>query len=422
MSSLFLSYSHKDRDLAKRIATDLSKQGLSVWLDEWEILVGDSIAQRVQQGLSEVDYVAVLLTKHSLASGWVEKEWQSQIGIEAERRQIRILPVLGDECSIPPLLRDKRCAALNHDYDEGLSDLIRAIRGHSSRNSGRPPTDSAPTNRSSRSLKRQKLLVVIGLLVIGIVVASFVFFRSSFLGTSKPYEFNQNQSPARFAKRSHIVTPAESYKIREVLQLPALDYSSFELLEDRRVIDLRDWKPFEKGAQGRISPVTWSRKVRLRKVKNSDWVRFAFSTEGAGIDAECSSGQDYHLETAIAASSPSQVLMKSFHVIVNVASYPVGQEFEIEFRATFWNGTSEREDWTAVKIHVPMKVSSIMILFPENKPFQWNKLVMYTPDSRDESLPPENQRGLLYTPDSRTLFWELRAPIVGNTYEIQWRW
>ncbi len=78
MPSVFLSYSHMDREVADRIAHDLTNEAIGVWLDEWEILVGDSITQRVQQGLSEVDFVTLLVTAHSVDSGWVEKEWQSQ--------------------------------------------------------------------------------------------------------------------------------------------------------------------------------------------------------------------------------------------------------------------------------------------------------------------------------------------------------
>jgi TIR domain-containing protein len=84
MPSIFLSHSTKDKSLARQIANDLLSADISVWLGEWEILVGDSITQRIQQGLEEVDYVAVLLTKHSVESGWVEKEWQTKIGVEAE--------------------------------------------------------------------------------------------------------------------------------------------------------------------------------------------------------------------------------------------------------------------------------------------------------------------------------------------------
>jgi hypothetical protein len=106
--------------------------------------------------------------------------------------------------------------------------------------------------------------------------------------------------------------------------------------------------------------------VRLRKIAEAEWIRFAFATDGSGIDAECSSGNDYYLETGIVSSTPPQLLLKAFHLVINVAKYKVGEEFEVELMATFWNGTSEKEDWVAYEVYAPVKVISIIMLFPEH--------------------------------------------------------
>lgn len=200
------------------------------------------------------------------------------------------------------------------------------------------------------------------------------------------------------------------------------EYSKFEMLEDRRVMDLRDWKPFLRGAQERISPVTWSRKIKLKKTGEAAQVRFAFATEGAGIDAACVSGQDYYLETSVISCDPPQLLLKTVQVVINVAKYQVGEEFEIELQATFWNGSFEQEDWTAYTVYAPVKIVSMLVLFPEQKAFKWKKIVMYKPGSTDELSPPEDQRRVINTLDNRTLYWVLKEPTPGNIYEIQWGW
>jgi hypothetical protein len=241
------------------------------------------------------------------------------------------------------------------------------------------------------------------------------------VGSSKSAPIDSNK-PALLISKPHIVPPAESYRIREVLQPFVPNYSQFELLEDTRVIDLRGWKPFDRGVDERISPVTWSRIVKLRKTRAASLIRFSFGTEGAGIDAVCTSGQDYYLETGIISCEPPQVLLKTLQVVVNVERYKVGEEFQIELQATFWNGSFDKEDWTAYKVYAPVKKVSMLLLFPEQKGFKWKKLVMYKPDSSRELSPPENQLGAIYKPDSRELFWEIRKPIVNNTYEIQWGW
>jgi hypothetical protein len=104
MSGIFLSHSSKDKPLARRIADDLQQAGIKVWLDEAEIFVGDSITQKVQEGLAQADFVAVLLTRHSVESGWVEREWQSKFFAAVQKRNVAILPIKGDDCTIPPFL------------------------------------------------------------------------------------------------------------------------------------------------------------------------------------------------------------------------------------------------------------------------------------------------------------------------------
>jgi queuine/archaeosine tRNA-ribosyltransferase len=131
MTTIFLSYSNKDKDLARRIAGDLKRHSVKVWFDEWEIYVGHSISQMIERGLEKADFVAVLLTKHSVNSGWVEKEWQAKIGEEATKKKVIILPLKGEKCQIPVLLREKRYADFTKDYQSGIRELLKAIEVHS---------------------------------------------------------------------------------------------------------------------------------------------------------------------------------------------------------------------------------------------------------------------------------------------------
>lgn len=141
MTSIFLSHSNQDKEIARRLAIDLSMSGIKTWYDEWEIQVGHSISQRIETGLIDAEFVVVLLSKHSVASGWVQKEWRSRIGDEANSKGIIILPVMVDNCDTPPLLRDKRYADLRTDYLSGLRDLIDSIRAHAA--VGKPVTAGA---------------------------------------------------------------------------------------------------------------------------------------------------------------------------------------------------------------------------------------------------------------------------------------
>ena len=50
---IFLSHSSKDKEFVRKLADDLKTYGLSVWFDEWEIKVGDSITNKISQGIDE---------------------------------------------------------------------------------------------------------------------------------------------------------------------------------------------------------------------------------------------------------------------------------------------------------------------------------------------------------------------------------
>jgi hypothetical protein len=156
---VFLSHSSADKMLARRLAAGLRDAGVKVWFDEWSIETGDSISQAIQDGLRESDFVAVLLTRQSVEHGWVEKEWQSRIALEAKTGRKLILPLKADDCELPPLLADRAFADFTIEYAAGLKQLLRAlgvltaqVAGDSRAGGNRPqtiPTGSEPTQRTS---------------------------------------------------------------------------------------------------------------------------------------------------------------------------------------------------------------------------------------------------------------------------------
>jgi hypothetical protein len=73
MSSIFLSYSHIDKSFANRLATDLRKKGHYIWIDDSEIKVGDSLIEKIREGIDKVDYLGAIISQSSINSDWVKK-------------------------------------------------------------------------------------------------------------------------------------------------------------------------------------------------------------------------------------------------------------------------------------------------------------------------------------------------------------
>jgi hypothetical protein len=73
-ATVFVSYASPDKPLATRLASDLRERGLTVWVDAWEIRVGDNLLEKIEAGLKEAQYIVVLLSRASVRSPWVQRE------------------------------------------------------------------------------------------------------------------------------------------------------------------------------------------------------------------------------------------------------------------------------------------------------------------------------------------------------------
>ena len=127
---IFLSHSSTDKNIVRKMNKALESQGYKTWLDENDILIGDSITNEIGKGLKEADVVLVFLSKHSVASSWVSTEWQTKFFNQVNKGEVYILPLLIENCDIPNLLEDKKYADFTDldSYETNLSNLLRTLR------------------------------------------------------------------------------------------------------------------------------------------------------------------------------------------------------------------------------------------------------------------------------------------------------
>jgi hypothetical protein len=94
MKSVFLSYCHKDKDFVRNLAVDLILAGCKTWIDEGELKIGDSLNERIENSIHEVDYLIACLSAHSAESFWVKKEIGLAMKREMDWEHVVVLPVL----------------------------------------------------------------------------------------------------------------------------------------------------------------------------------------------------------------------------------------------------------------------------------------------------------------------------------------
>lgn len=129
MSSIFLSHNSKDKPFVRKLADDLRSQGFYVWVDEAEIKLGDSLIEKIRDGLDRVEYVGVVLSNNSINSQWVRKEIDIAMNQEIEDRKIKVLPLMLEKVDPPYFLKGKLYADFTSDekYASGLEMIISRL-------------------------------------------------------------------------------------------------------------------------------------------------------------------------------------------------------------------------------------------------------------------------------------------------------
>ncbi len=129
-STVFLSHNKADKDEARDIALILTVEGINVWFDEWEIGVGDSIVERINNGLLDCTHFAILWSENAARSNWVRREFQSTLAHAIDIGKPRILPIRLDETPLPSLIADIIYLRYTEPIEEQRQKIIKSVTGH----------------------------------------------------------------------------------------------------------------------------------------------------------------------------------------------------------------------------------------------------------------------------------------------------
>ena len=140
---VFLSYHSGDSEWVGRLKQRLVSNGIRVWLDSEQIRPGDRFPGALARAIDQVSSVVVVLSPGSVASPWVEEEFNLAL---AKRR--RVIAVLIEEVEPPGFLQgrtwvDFRDAA---SFETSLAQLVFGITGS---RDGLPAESQAPDYRDT---------------------------------------------------------------------------------------------------------------------------------------------------------------------------------------------------------------------------------------------------------------------------------
>lgn len=139
---VFLCHASEDKPIASKVAHDLVDAGVDTFYDDWSIRAGDSLRNRIDEGIGGCTHFVVLLSRISLLKPWVQAEIDGGFvkKIEGTAKFIPLryeLPV----SDLPPLLRGLHSPEISTDhYETAMRNLLSELWGVSQK----PPLGEAP--------------------------------------------------------------------------------------------------------------------------------------------------------------------------------------------------------------------------------------------------------------------------------------
>jgi hypothetical protein len=137
---LFISHSHTDKPIVRQFAEALTADGVEVFLDEWDLLAGDSLVDGIfERGIAKAAALAIILSPASLTSPWVRAEVNAAT-IRRIEEQMLVIPVLIADVTVPMALRDLVAVDIRRGFEAGIRKVLNALR----KTHVRPPLGHSP--------------------------------------------------------------------------------------------------------------------------------------------------------------------------------------------------------------------------------------------------------------------------------------
>lgn len=129
---LFISHASEDKEtVVLPLCAALRRAGLRIWLDRQELHLGDSLREKIDEGLANSRFGVVVLSPSFLAKGWPRRELNGLMAVEESGQKV-ILPVwhrINKQTltEYSPILADRLAADTSHGIQEVASEIIAMV-------------------------------------------------------------------------------------------------------------------------------------------------------------------------------------------------------------------------------------------------------------------------------------------------------
>ncbi len=134
---VFISHASEDKDdVVRPLANALREGGLTVWYDEFELRIGDSLRRKIDRGLASSRFGVVVLSKAFFGRGWPEYELDGLVTRAVSGDQV-LLPIWHDVTKrevigYSPSLADRLArTTATHTVEEIAAEIVDVVRNPS---------------------------------------------------------------------------------------------------------------------------------------------------------------------------------------------------------------------------------------------------------------------------------------------------
>lgn len=128
MANVFISHRSSDVSLAEKLATDIRAAGHIVWLDKWQMGLGDSITGKMAEGLQGSTHVLLCLSASGVMSPWMSREWLATLARQLNGEGVKLLPVRLSGGDLPAIIADIKYADAVRDYQFALDQILSVLQ------------------------------------------------------------------------------------------------------------------------------------------------------------------------------------------------------------------------------------------------------------------------------------------------------
>lgn len=128
---VFVSHAGEDKPFVIEFAKRLRENGVDAWVDQWEILPGDKLINKIfEQGIGQCQAFIIVLSLNSVAKPWVSEELDAAL-VQRIQQQTKIIPIKIDDCVVPVALRATAYLNVNTStsYDAEFQRILASIFG-----------------------------------------------------------------------------------------------------------------------------------------------------------------------------------------------------------------------------------------------------------------------------------------------------